>query len=288
MMDVLLEPLAYQYMSRAIWVSALVGGACAFLSCYLILKGWSLMGDALAHAVVPGVALAYWLKLPYAAGAFLSGIIATLGMAMLRQQTALREDVVIGVVFTSFFALGLVIISINPVAVDIQSIVFGNILAITDEDLLQVVIIGVVALCILGCKWKDLMLVFFDEAYARSIGLHPLRLKILFFALLSACTVAALQTVGAVLVIAMLITPGATAYLLTDRFGRMIIIATTLGALSCAAGAYLSYFVDGSTGGLIVMLQTGLFLLAFVFAPRHGLLAQRRAGRAAAMDAIRG
>jgi manganese/iron transport system permease protein len=279
MIDVLLEPFTYQYMSRAIWVSALVGGACAFLSCYLILKGWSLMGDALAHAVVPGVALAYWLKLPYAAGALLSGIIATMGMAAIRQQTLLREDVVIGVVFTSFFAAGLVIVSINPASVDIQTIVFGNILAISDEDLWQVVIIGAVSLVILGLKWRDLMLVFFDEAYARSIGLQPLRLTMLFFALLSACAVAALQTVGAVLVIAMLITPGATAYLLTDRFGRMIIIATTLGAASCAIGAYLSYFADGSTGGLIVMLQTALFLTAFVFAPRHGLLARRRAGR---------
>ncbi|MGL4439879.1 MAG: metal ABC transporter permease [Bosea sp. (in: a-proteobacteria)] len=283
MIDGLLEPFTYQYMSRAIWVSALVGAACAFLSCYLILKGWSLMGDALAHAVVPGVALAYWLKLPYATGAFLSGIIATLGMAAIRQQTLLREDVVIGVVFTSFFALGLCIVSINPAAVDIQTIVFGNILAISDEDLVQVVIIGAVSLIVLGLKWKDLMLVFFDEAYARSIGLGPLRLKALFFALLSACTVAALQTVGAVLVIAMLITPGATAYLLTDRFGRMIIIATTLGAIGSAGGAYLSYFVDGSTGGLIVMLQTALFLIAFVYAPHHGLLARRRAGRANAL-----
>jgi manganese/iron transport system permease protein len=283
MIGSILEPFAYQYMSRAIWVSALIGGACAFLSCYLILKGWSLMGDALAHAVVPGVALAYWLKWPYAAGAFLSGIIATLGMAAIRQQTLLREDVVIGVVFTSFFAVGLTVISINPAAVDIQTIVFGNILAISDDDLAQVVIIGVVVFGIMALKWKDLMLVFFDEAYARSIGLDPLRLKMLFFALLSGCTVAALQTVGAVLVIAMLITPGATAYLLTDRFGRMIAIATALGAASCATGAYLSFFVDGSTGGLIVMLQTALFLLAFVFAPRHGLLARRRAGRASEM-----
>lgn len=283
MIDGLLEPFAYQYMSRAIWVSALVGAACAFLSCYLILKGWSLMGDALAHAVVPGVALAYWLKLPYAAGAFLSGIVATLGMAAIRQQTVLREDVVIGVVFTSFFAVGLCIISINPAAVDIQTIVFGNILAITDEDVTQVVIMAAVTLGILGLTWKGLMLAFFDEAYARSIGLEPVRYKILFFSLLSISTVAALQTVGAVLVIAMLITPGATAYLLTDRFGRMIVIATVIGALSCAAGAYLSFFADGSTGGLIVMLQTGLFLIAFVFAPRHGLLARRRAGRSAAM-----
>ncbi|MCO4053251.1 MAG: metal ABC transporter permease [Bosea sp.] len=281
MIALALEPFTYQYMTRAIWVSALIGGACAFLSCFLILKGWSLMGDALAHAVVPGVALAYLVKLPYAAGAFLAGLIASFGMAVIRRQARLREDVVIGMVFTSFFAIGLVIISLNPTSVNVQTIVFGNILAISDEDVLQVIVIGAVSLGILAVKWRDLMLVFFDEVYARSIGLSPLRLQILFFALLSACTVAALQTVGAILVIAMVITPGATAYLLTDRFGRMIILAVGIGAASSAVGAYASYFLDGSTGGLIVMLQTGLFLAAFVLAPRHGLLAGRRAQRQA-------
>ena len=281
MIALALEPFTYQYMTRAIWVSALIGGACAFLSCFLILKGWSLMGDALAHAVVPGVALAYLVKLPYAAGAFLAGLIASFGMAVIRRQARLREDVVIGMVFTSFFAIGLVIISLNPTSVNVQTIVFGNILAISDEDVLQVIVIGAVSLGILAVKWRDRMLVFFDDVYARSIALSPLRLQILFFALLSACTVAALQTVGAILVIAMVITPGATAYLLTDRFGRMIILAVGIGAASSAVGAYASYFLDGSTGGLIVMLQTGLFLAAFVLAPRHGLLAGRRAQRQA-------
>ncbi len=282
MIALLAEPFGYEYMTRAIWVSALVGAACAFLSCYLILKGWSLMGDALAHSVVPGVALAYLMKLPYAAGAFVSGLLAALGMALIRRQTRLKEDVAIGMVFTSFFAAGLVIISINPTSVDVQTIVLGNILAISEEDALQVIVIGAVALGILALRWKDLMLAFFDEGYARSIGLHPGRLQVMFFVLLSACTVAALQTVGAVLVIAMVITPGATAYLLTDRFGRMILIATAFGAGTAALGAYLSYFLDGSTGGLIVVLQTLLFLTAFVFAPKHGRLAARRAALAAA------
>lgn len=288
MIELALEPFGYQYMVRAIWVSALVGAACAFLSCYLILKGWSLMGDALAHAVVPGVALAYLLKLPFAAGAFLSGIIATMGMAAIRQRSKLREDVAIGVVFTSFFAIGLVIISLNPTSVNVQSIVLGNILAIADEDVTQVVVIGLASIAILALTWRDLMLVFFDEAYARSIGINPLRMQILFFSVLSAATVAALQTVGAILVIAMVITPGATAYLLTDRFGKMIVIAMAIGSLSSALGAYASYFLDGSTGGLIVMLQTGLFLLAFMLAPRHGWLAGRRAQRLAALPSTPG
>ena len=276
MTELLLEPFYYDYMIRAIWVSALVGGACAFLSVYLIMRGWSLMGDALAHAVVPGVALAYLISLPYSLGAFVAGILAAMGMYFIRLKTRLREDAVIGLVFTTFFALGLLIVSINPVAVNVQSIVLGNILAISDQDILQVVIIAGVSLFLLTLKWKDLMVVFFDESHARSIGIPVIALKIMFFTLLSACTVAALQTVGACLVIAMVITPGATAYLLTDRFGWMIILAVLISVTACAAGAYLSYFVDGATGGVIVLLLTLEFLAAFVFAPKHGLLAKRR------------
>jgi manganese/iron transport system permease protein len=280
MIELLLEPFGYAYMAKAIWVSALVGGVCAFLSCFLMLKGWSLMGDALAHSIVPGVALAYLLALPYAAGAFLSGMLAALAMALVRVRTKLREDAVIGLVFTAFFAAGLLIVSINPVSVNVQSIVLGNILGISDEDVVQVAVISAISLVILLVRWRDLMVVFFDEAQARSLGLDPLRLKLLFFTLLSACTVAALQTVGACLVIAMVVTPGATAYLLTDRFGRLVSIAVALGGGTSAVGAYLSYFVDGATGGLIVVLQTLLFLAAFVFAPKHGRLAARRAARA--------
>jgi manganese/iron transport system permease protein len=280
--ELLLEPFAYNYMTKAIWVSALVGAVCAFLSCYLILKGWALMGDALAHSVVPGVAVAYLLALPYAVGAFTSGIIAALGITFVKRLTMLREDAVIGLVFTTFFAIGLLIVSINPTAVNVQSIVLGNILAISDEDVVQVIIIAAVSLLILGLKWKDLMLAFFDESHARSVGLNPLALRILFFVLLSACTVAALQTVGAVLVIAMVVTPGATAYLLTDRFGAMICLAMAIGAITSAFGAYVSFFMDGATGGLIVVFQTLVFLAAFVFAPKHGRLAAWRASRAAA------
>lgn len=285
MIDLMLEPFAYNYMVKAIWVSALVGAVCAFLSCYLILKGWSLMGDALAHSVVPGVALAYLAGLPYALGAFTSGIIAALGIAAVKRVTLLREDAVIGLVFTSFFAAGLLIVSINPIAVNVNTIIFGNILAISDEDVRQVIIIAGVALAILGLRWKDLMLAFFDEHHASSIGLSPWRLRILFFVLLSASIVAALQTVGAILVIAMVVTPGATAYLLTDRFGRMILIAMATGAGTSALGAYGSYFLDGATGGLIVVFQTVLFLLAFFLAPKHGRLAARRAAQRASREA---
>jgi manganese/iron transport system permease protein len=278
--ELLLEPFAYSYMARAIWVSALVGGVCAFLSCYLVLKGWSLMGDALSHAVVPGVAVAYLIKLPYAAGAFAAGLLAALGMAAVQRVTRLREDAAIGLVFTTMFAIGLLIVSVNPASVSVQTIIMGNVLAIADEDVVQVVAISAVALAVLLLRWRDLMLAFFDASHARAVGLNPWRLRVLFFVLLSACTVAALQTVGAILVIAMVVTPGATAYLLTDRFGRMLVLAVAIGTATAAVGAYVSYFLDGATGGLIVLAQTLVFLAAFVFAPKHGRLAARRVARA--------
>ncbi|MDO3436094.1 iron/manganese ABC transporter permease subunit SitC [Rhizobium sp. CBN3] len=281
MTAVLTEPFTYNYMLNAMWVSALVGGVCAFLSCYLILKGWSLIGDALSHAIVPGVAGAYMLGLPFSIGAFFSGGLAAAAMLFLNQRTKLKEDAIIGLIFSSFFGLGLFMVSLKPTAVNIQTIVLGNILAITPEDTLQLAIIGFVSLAILLVKWKDLMVTFFDESHARSIGLNPTVLKIMFFTLLSASTVAALQTVGAFLVICMVVTPGATAYLLTDRFPRLLLIAVAIGSITSFAGAYASYFLDGATGGIIVVLQTAIFLLAFVFAPKHGMLAaRRRAGQA--------
>ena len=280
-MSVLLEPFGYDYMVNAIWVSALVGGVCAFLSAYLMLKGWSLIGDALSHSIVPGVAGAYMLGLPFSIGAFLSGGAAAGAMLFLNQRTKLREDAIIGLIFSSFFALGLFMVSLSPTSVNIQTIILGNVLAITPEDTIQLVIISVVSLVVLLAKWKDLMVVFFDETHARSIGLRPAVLRVVFFALLSASTVAAMQTVGAFLVICMVVTPGATAYLLTDRFPRLIVIAVIIGTVTSLVGAYASYFLDGATGGIIVVLQTAVFLVAFFFAPKHGLLAARRRTAAA-------
>ena len=276
MIEHLLQPFTYGYMVNAMWVSALVGGVCAFLSAYLMLKGWSLIGDALSHSIVPGVAGAYMLGLPFSLGAFFSGGLAAAAMLFLTQRTKLKEDAIIGLIFTAFFGLGLFMVSISPTSVNIQTIVLGNILAVTPEDTLQLVVISVVSLAVMLVLWKDLMVTFFDESHARSIGLNPPVLKAIFFTLLSACTVAAMQTVGAFLVIAMVVTPGATAYLLTDRFPRLLVIAILVGALSSLFGAYLSFFLDGATGGVIVVLQTCVFLLAFFFAPKHGMLAARR------------
>ncbi|MFN3766051.1 MAG: metal ABC transporter permease [Aliihoeflea sp.] len=279
MIEAIFEPFTYSYIFNAMWVSALVGGTCAFLSAYLMLKGWSLIGDALSHAIVPGVAGAYMLGLPFAAGAFLSGGLAAGAMLFLSAQTKLRQDAVIGLIFTSFFGLGLFMISLSPASVNIQTIVLGNILAITPADTLQLVLISGISLAILLAKWRDLMVVFFDENHARSIGLRPNVLKTVFFTLLAASTVAALQTVGAFLVIAMVVTPGATAYLLTDRFPPLIVIAVAIGSLTSFIGAYASFYLDGATGGVIVVLQMLVFVAAFLFAPKHGLVAGRRAAR---------
>ena len=270
MLEALLEPFSYSYMVNAMWVSALVGGVCAFLSAYLMLKGWSLIGDALSHSIVPGVAGAYMLGLPFALGAFVAGGLAASSILFLQQRSKLKEDAIIGVIFTSFFGLGLFLISLSPMSVSIQTITMGNILAITPTDTFQLVIIGLVSLCVLATKWKDFMVTFFDENHARSIGLNPDLLKILFFTILAASCVAALQTVGAFLVIAMVVTPGATAYLLTDKFPRLLIISVIIGTLSSFFGAYISYFLNGATGGIIVSILTLIFISTFILAPKHG------------------
>lgn len=279
MIEILLQPFEYYYMINAMWVSALVGGVCAFLSVYLMLKGWSLIGDALSHSIVPGVAGAYMLGLPFALGAFFSGGLAAASMLFLNQRTGLKEDAIIGLIFTSFFGLGLFMVSLSPTSVNIQTITLGNILAITPEDTLQLVIISLVSLTILLIKWKDFMVTFFDETHARSVGINVELLKTIFFAILAACTVAALQTVGAFLVIAMVVTPGATAYLLTDRFPRLLLISVLIGSGTSFLGAYFSYFLDGATGGIIVCFQTLIFLIAFFLAPKHGLFASKKRGR---------
>jgi ABC-type Mn2+/Zn2+ transport system permease subunit len=272
----LLTPFHYDYMLRAIWVSALIGGVCGFLSSFVTLKGWSLMGDALSHAVVPGVSIAYILGLPFALGAFVAGLLAAATMVFIRAKSRIREDATIGIVFTAWFALGLLLISLFPARVDLKVIILGNILGISDPDITQVIIISAVTLLVLGLKWRDLMLFCFDPNQASTLGLSAVMLHVILLSLLAATAIAALQAVGACLVVAMLVTPGATAYLLTDRFGRMLWLSSGMGVATSLAGAYASYYFNGATGGCIVTLQTLVFLAAFVFAPKHGMLASRR------------
>ncbi|QEQ00183.1 metal ABC transporter permease [Thermosynechococcus sp. CL-1] len=272
----LLEPLQHTFMVKALGVSTLVGCVCAVLSCFLTLKGWALMGDAVSHAVLPGVILAYWLGLPFALGAFVFGLMAVTLIGFIQRQTRVKEDTVIGLVFTGFFALGLVLLSKTASSVDLMHILFGNVLGISDRDLWQTVIVSLMTLITIALLHRDLILFCFDPTHARTIGLNTTLLYYLLLALLSLTTVAALQTVGIILVVAMLITPGATAYLLSDRFGIMVLIALAVGGLGSLLGTYISYYLDASTGGCIVVLQTVIFLLAMIFAPKHGLLAKAR------------
>lgn len=286
MIETLLQPLQSEFMLKAIGVSALIGLTCAALSCFVTLKGWSLMGDALSHAVVPGVSIAYAAKLPFALGAFVSGMLAAGVMGYIKDRTRLREDAVIGIVFTTFFALGVLLISLYPSNINLKTIVFGNILGIADADIVQVLAISAVTLAILAVKWKDIALLLFDPNHARAVGLPTRFLHALLLTLLAATAVASLQAVGACLVVAMLVTPGATAYLLTDRFGVMMVLAMTIGTLTATAGAYASYFINGSTGGCIVVLQTGVFLATLALAPRHGLITAYRRRAAAGRSVV--
>ena len=279
MLDLLLVPFQYEYMVKAIVVSGMIGGVCALLSCFVTLKGWSLMGDALSHAIVPGVVVAYLVGLPFALGAFVSGLLAALVMGVVKSKTRIREDAIIGIVFTTFFAAGVLMISVFPSNISLKTIVFGNILGIADSDILQMLAISAVTLLVIGLKWKDLLLFAFDPNQAKAIGLNTNVLNLTLLTLLAATAVAALQAVGAILVIAMLVTPGATAYQLTDKFGRMMLIAGVMGVVTSMLGAYVSYFLNGSTGGCIVTLQTAVFVLALFFAPKHGIVAARRKAR---------
>jgi len=267
-------PLQNEFMVRAIWVSALVGMVCSALSCYMTLKGWALMGDAVSHAVMPGVVIAYMLNLPLAVGAFVFGVGSVITIGFIKVKTRVKEDTVIGLVFTGFFALGLVLVSKVRSSIDLTHILFGNVLGISDADIVQTVVISVITLATLALLRKDLILFCFDPTHARSIGLNTTFLYYVLLSLLSLTAVAGLQTVGIILVVAMLVTPGATAYLLSDRFDYMVLIAMASGVFSSVIGTYISYYIDGATGGCIVVLQTLLFVIAMVFAPKHGLLAK--------------
>ena len=270
----LIEPLQYPFLVQAIWVSAFVGLVCAVLSCYITLKGWSLMGDAVSHSVVPGVVIAYALNIPFAIGAFVFGFGSIVAIGYIKSKTRLKEDAVIGVVFTGFFAFGIVLITKIPSNVDLFHILFGNVLGISQQDIIQTLIAGIITLVVIMLRRKDLLLFCFDPNHAQAIGLNT---QVMYYTLLSVLAltiVTALQTAGIILVIAMLVTPGSIAYLLSDRFDRMLGISIISSVFSCVMGTYLSYHLDISTGGSIVVLLTAIFIVAMVFAPKYGILAQ--------------
>ena len=262
-------------MRRALMVSALVGGVCGLLSCYMTLKGWALMGDAVSHAVMPGVVVAYALGFPFSVGAFVFGVGSVALIGFVKQKSRIKEDTVIGVVFTGFFALGIVLVSKIKSNIDLMHILFGSPLGISENDVSQTLLISIIVVSILLIFRRDLMLYCFDATHARSIGINTGLLHYLLLSLLSLSAVVGLQTVGIILVVAMLITPGATAYLLTDRFDRMALLAVLSSVISSLLGVYISYWSDIETGGSIVLVQTILFLFAFIFAPRYGILRSR-------------
>lgn len=273
--DYLLEPLAYDFMVRALVTTVVAAIVCATLSCWLVLVGWSLMGDAVAHAVLPGVVLAYVVGAPFAAGAVVFGFLAVALIGAIRGTSRVKEDAAIGIVFTTLFALGLVLISITPSQTDLSHIIFGNILGVSVGDMIQVGVLAAVAFAILLIKRRDLTLYAFDPTHAHAIGLNPRLLGALMLGLLALTAVVALQVVGVVLVVAMLIIPGATAYLLTDRFGRMLVIAPAISVGCSIVGIYLSYWLDTAAGGMVVLVQGGAFALVYLLSPRHGLMRLR-------------
>ncbi|MFN9173760.1 MAG: metal ABC transporter permease [Synechocystis sp.] len=268
------EPLQYEFVVKAIWVSAFVGLVCAVLSCYITLKGWSLMGDAISHAVVPGVVVAYIFNLPFAVGAFVFGLGDTLAIGFVKAHSRLKEDAAIGVVFTGFFAFGIVLATKFPSNVDLFHILFGNVLGITESDIIQTLIAGGITLTLILLRRKDLLLFCFDPNHAQAIGLNTQAIYLTLLSVLALTIVAALQTVGIILVIAMLVTPGSIGYFLSDRFDHMLAIAMVSSVLACVGGTYLSYYFDLSTGGSIVVLLTLIFVAALLFAPQYGILFQ--------------
>ncbi|QYH34639.1 metal ABC transporter permease [Salinibacterium sp. M195] len=274
-LDFLLEPLSYDFMQRAMATSVIAAIVCAVLSCWLVLVGWSLMGDAVSHSVLPGVVLAYVVGAPFALGALIFGFLAVGLIGAVRNTSRIKEDAAIGIVFTTLFALGLVLISVIPSQTDLNHIIFGNLLGVSSADLLQVVILGVVTFSILIIKRRDFTLYAFDATHAHAIGLNPKVLGAALLGLLALTSVVALQAVGVVLVVALLIIPGATAYLLTDRFARMLVIAPALSALAAIVGLYLSYYLDTASGGMIVLVQGCIFALVYLFSPKQGLIGKR-------------
>ena len=259
----LTDPFTYEFMQRSLLVTVVASIVCALLSCWLVLIGWSLLGDAVSHAVLPGVVLSYIIGIPFAAGALVFGFGAVALIGAVRDTTRLKEDAVIGVVFTTLFAIGLVLVSVTPSHIDLSHILFGNLLGVTDADIWQVVVLGALTTVVLVVKRRDLTLLAFDPVHAHAIGLSPRRLRALLLAALAITVVVALQAVGVILVVAMVITPGATAFLLTDRISRMLVIAPAVAALCAVAGMYASYYLDASSAGMIVLMQGIAFGVAY-------------------------
>jgi manganese/iron transport system permease protein len=272
------EPLAYDFMQRALLVAVLVGAVSAVLSCFLVLKGWSLMGDAISHAVLPGIVLAYVVGLPLAVGAFVAGLFSAIATGYLKDNSRIKEDTAMGIVFTGMFGLGIVLFSRIETDQHLTHILFGDMLGVTWQDLLETAVIAGGTLLVVLTKRRDFLLYAFDPQHARAIGLPVRLLHYGLLAMLSLTIVASLKAVGIILVVAMLIAPGAIGFLVTKRFDAMLTVAVIAAVGSSVLGTLISFQINAATGPCIVLIQTALFLLALFFAPGTGLLRKRKAG----------
>lgn len=276
--DTLALPFAFPFMREALVIAMLVAMPAALLSCFLVLKGWSLMGDAISHAVLPGVVLSYIAGLPLAVGAFASGMVCALATGYLKENSRIKEDTVMGIVFSGMFGLGLVLYTKVETELHLDHILFGDMLGVAWPDLLQSGIIAAVVLVIIAMKWRDLLLHAFDPQQAQAMGLPVRLLHYGFLSLLSLTIVGALTATGIILTIALLITPGAVAFLLTKRFGTMLVVSVLVAVVASFTGVYLSFFIDSAPAPTIVLLMAGTFIAAFVRQPG---LRIRRSVRAA-------
>jgi ABC-type Mn2+/Zn2+ transport system permease subunit len=280
MFDWLLEPLTYGFMQRGLAASVMVGVLCAVVGCYVVLRGMAFLGDALAHAILPGVALAYLLKGNLMLGALIAAVVVGLGIGMLSRQGKIREDTAIGILFAAALALGVAMIStVQTYAVDLTHILFGNILGVSPSDLLIIAVLGVIVIATIVLLYKEFLVVSFDRVLAATLRLPVEVLRNLMLILIALTIVVSLQAVGVGLVAAMLVTPAATAFLLTRRLPTMMVIAALIGAFSGVAGLYLSYYLNIASGAAVVLVATAVFVLAYIFAPRRGLLANALAAR---------
>ncbi|MGI9406635.1 MAG: metal ABC transporter permease [Hyphomicrobiaceae bacterium] len=276
------EPLGYGFMQRAMVIAILVGAVSAVLSCYLVLKGWALMGDAVSHSVLPGIVLAYIAGIPLAIGAFLSGLFCAVATGFLKENSRVKEDTVMGIVFSGMFGFGIVLFTQIETDQHLNHILFGNLLGITNADMIETAVIAIATLAIVLAKRRDLLVYCFDPQHAQAIGLPVRLIHYGLLIVLSLTIVTSLKAVGIILVVAMLITPGAIAYLLTSRFDRMLAIAAATAIGSSIAGTLISFHIDGATGPCIVLVQSFIFVLAFFFGPKQGVLQQPQAADSAA------
>ncbi len=264
MIAMLFEPFQYPFMLNAFAITLLIAVPMAMLSCYLVLKGWSLMGDAVSHAVLPGIVIAYILNLPLALGAFTAGMICALATGFLKENSRVKEDTVMGVVFSGMFGLGIVLYAAVPTNLHLDHILFGDMLGVSQADMIETAAIALVVAGFLALKWRDLLAASFDAQHARAIGLPVRVMHYAMLAAISLVVVGALKAVGIILAVAFLVAPGAIAFLLTRRFSAMLAVAVAIAAGSSLAGIWLSFIIDSAPAPTIVVIMTGLFVLAFV------------------------